>query len=378
MNGSDSNEGTAKNPFKTIGHSMNFISAGDTVYVKDGVYNERVKLSKSGMKDNPIRLKNYPSHTPIIDGTGITWNGNKSWGALIDLNQKSHWIIEGLHVINSHAMGIGISHFESDEPIHKNITIKNCKTGDTNGSGVHVMLGENITIENCTVIRACKELGHEGISINNVNGFEVKNCKVIDCYKESIDAKDGSRNGSIHGCEVVGGVRCGIYIDAFSRTSYNIDVYENNVTIPTGVGFSTGAESGGTLTDITFRDNIVYDSLRGFNIASNNDETKKSYKIQKITIQDNIVFKVMYTGIFITATVTDVIIDNNILHPLVNSAPYGIYVYDFKITDRNELTIRKNIFKETADSNLNLLFGNDFSVISDTESLIYETLGICI
>ncbi|MEH6944971.1 right-handed parallel beta-helix repeat-containing protein [Bacillus sp. JJ722] len=375
INGSNINVGNINNPFKTIQYALDYSKPNDTIYVKNGIYNERILLPKSGTYKYPIKLKNYPGHTPVVDGTGITWNGNKSWGALIDLNKKSHWIIEGLHVKNSYAMGIGVSYFVAENPVHKSITIRDCHTTDTNGSGIHVMLGEDIKIEHCTVTRACKELGHEGISINNVNGFEVKDCRVIDCFKEAIDAKDGSRNGSIHGCFVSGGVRCGIYIDAFSKKSYNIDVYENTVTIPNGVGFSTGAESGGVLKDITFQNNIVYDSLRGFNIASHNNESNKPYKIQRITIQNNTVFNVTYTGVFITATVEDVVIDNNILHPSANSAPLGIHVFNFTLTDKKELKVKNNIFKATTKNNPNLLFGDDYITVRDTDSLMVDPFG---
>ena len=43
---------------------------GDTIQVKDGIYVERVQFSVSGTKQEPITLKNYPNHSPVIDPGG--------------------------------------------------------------------------------------------------------------------------------------------------------------------------------------------------------------------------------------------------------------------------------------------------------------------
>ena len=46
--GSDSNAGTYSSPWRTIQHAADFVSAGATVYVLGGVYNESVTIPTSG------------------------------------------------------------------------------------------------------------------------------------------------------------------------------------------------------------------------------------------------------------------------------------------------------------------------------------------
>src|SRR5437016_2111645 len=46
--GSDSNPGTVTSPWRTIQHASNSVQAGDTVYVRGGVYNESVNVEVSG------------------------------------------------------------------------------------------------------------------------------------------------------------------------------------------------------------------------------------------------------------------------------------------------------------------------------------------
>ncbi len=52
-NARDTNAGTESRPFKTIGKSTSLVTAGDTVFIKAGIYREMVVLSKSG-SDNAV------------------------------------------------------------------------------------------------------------------------------------------------------------------------------------------------------------------------------------------------------------------------------------------------------------------------------------
>ena len=61
--------------------------AGDTVYVKSGIYNERVIIRKSGEPDNFMVFSNYRNDAVTIDGTGISWGG--AWNGLLDISEKN-------------------------------------------------------------------------------------------------------------------------------------------------------------------------------------------------------------------------------------------------------------------------------------------------
>ncbi len=54
--------GTETQPFNTIGKATSMLRAGDTLFVKAGVYRETVVLTKSGTADQPITIQAYPGH----------------------------------------------------------------------------------------------------------------------------------------------------------------------------------------------------------------------------------------------------------------------------------------------------------------------------
>ncbi|MCL4529955.1 MAG: DUF1565 domain-containing protein, partial [Chloroflexi bacterium] len=71
INGLDANPGTETAPWRHIQYAMDRVSAGSTVYVMNGVYNETVTFRRSGASGSYIVLQNYPGHAPVIDGTGL-------------------------------------------------------------------------------------------------------------------------------------------------------------------------------------------------------------------------------------------------------------------------------------------------------------------
>jgi hypothetical protein len=68
-NGSDSNSGSASAPWLTIGHAALTATAGSTVYVETGTYNESVLFANSGTASAPIVFNGQG--VAIVDGTGV-------------------------------------------------------------------------------------------------------------------------------------------------------------------------------------------------------------------------------------------------------------------------------------------------------------------
>ena len=123
-------------------------------------------------------------------------------------------------------------------------------------------------------------------------GFEVVGNVVRDGRKEGIDAKQGSRNGTIHG-NVVSGVRgVGIYVDAWDRPTSDIDVFGNVVHgVRTGDGIAVASEMGGLLSRVRIFDNVVYgnDSI-GISITRNGNEGG-THPMRTISIVNNTVWR---------------------------------------------------------------------------------------
>lgn len=66
--GSDKNLGGINKPFKTVQKAADNVRAGDTVYIREGIYRETVNITKSGKKGAPIRFVAMPGEKVLFDG----------------------------------------------------------------------------------------------------------------------------------------------------------------------------------------------------------------------------------------------------------------------------------------------------------------------
>jgi hypothetical protein len=94
--GSDGNPGTIGLPWLTIQHAANSVSAGATVYVFAGVYNESVNFPSSGTASAPITFQSYPGQIAVIDGTGVPVNGTQ--GLVNIVGKRSYITIKGFEI----------------------------------------------------------------------------------------------------------------------------------------------------------------------------------------------------------------------------------------------------------------------------------------
>lgn len=68
VRGNDDGEGCEPQPWKTLKAAFKKLQPGDTLYLRGGVYYEKVAFTKSGTSENPITIASYPGETAIIDG----------------------------------------------------------------------------------------------------------------------------------------------------------------------------------------------------------------------------------------------------------------------------------------------------------------------
>lgn len=81
--------GTIENPFKTIQKGADMLNAGDTLVIRGGVYNEKVKINVSGTQDNPITIKRHENESVTIRAVtqingwtkinGNIWSADMPW-----------------------------------------------------------------------------------------------------------------------------------------------------------------------------------------------------------------------------------------------------------------------------------------------------------
>ena len=69
--GSDKAKGTEASPFKTIAKACSVMKAGDTCYLKTGVYRETLKPLRSGSSKRPITFASAKGHKAVISGADL-------------------------------------------------------------------------------------------------------------------------------------------------------------------------------------------------------------------------------------------------------------------------------------------------------------------
>lgn len=350
--GNDSNPGTQSAPWKTVQKAANCVKQGDTVYIRGGVYNEKVILQSSGSENNYITFASYPDEVVTIDGTGIDWGYD--WNYLFNLNSQSYVKLAGLRIVNSRWFGIGSA---PDSVGCDNIIIENCSTYNTKGSGIIIKNGTNIILDGNSVEKACTGAygTQECITLNNTTNFEIKNNHVFNCTNEvsgaggeGIDVKDGSSNGKIYNNIINDIFKVSIYVDSYSRYQSNIEVYGNTV-YNTSMGIAVATENNGLLENVQIYNNLVYNCVN-WGLAVSGGGKGNTHAINDVCFKDNTTFNIGDGGIYLNngeahkiviannffggsqssipifvkgANLEDTTIDNNTLNRVVSGYPTG-------------------------------------------------------
>ena len=262
--GNDNNPGTKEKPWLTIQKAANTAVAGNTVYVMEGTYKERVNVKNSGSSGKWITFAAYPGHKVTIDGNGVPVG---AWQGLFYISGKSYIKISGFRVINSAFMGFTV--VKSDLAKSSNIIIEKNYVENTASSGIYVSDSNNIIIDGNEINRAQTMNGlsqqtAETLTLVNVDAFEVKNNYIHDSCMENIIAKSGSSNGNIYNNRVQGNNICGlwgIYVDAWGGNSHDVNIFNNvvyNGERASSNGIGVAVENGGSLNKIKIYNNVIY------------------------------------------------------------------------------------------------------------------------
>ncbi|MFH1142909.1 MAG: right-handed parallel beta-helix repeat-containing protein [Candidatus Eisenbacteria bacterium] len=67
----DANPGTLELPWRTIGHAAGLLFAGDSVLIRDAIYQESVVTGHGGNAGAAIVFAAFPGEHPVLDGTGL-------------------------------------------------------------------------------------------------------------------------------------------------------------------------------------------------------------------------------------------------------------------------------------------------------------------
>ncbi|MDR0473002.1 MAG: DUF1565 domain-containing protein [Treponema sp.] len=149
-NGRDSNTGTEEKPFQTIRKGVGTAKPGDTVIVKEGTYNERVEITKSGKPNAWITIKAAPGDKVLVTSTGDFGGYTRVFWVKADYIH-----IEGFEITTGDEFGKGIS-IEGDSNnkiIVHHVRIFNNIVRDCGGSGIGAGSADYLHIKGNTVFR---------------------------------------------------------------------------------------------------------------------------------------------------------------------------------------------------------------------------------
>jgi len=287
--GADTNSGSYTAPWLTIQHAANSVSAGATVYVEAGVYNESVTFPNSGTASNPITLANYPGQAPVLDGTGLSVTGTQG---LINIISQSYIIVNGFEIRDYTTgkstltpAGIWVTGSGSgvqllNNQVH-NITTTSEKNGNAFGIAVYGTSSTPITNLNITgnQVYSLKTGQSESVNVDgNVTYFSITNNIDHDNDNIGIDAigfegvgptgSDQARYGEISGNTVynISGKNNpgegnqydadGLYCDGCAYV-----IFERNTIHNCDLNMEAASEhKGHDASYVTIRNNLFYDA----------------------------------------------------------------------------------------------------------------------
>lgn len=163
IDGNDRYTGSSINPLKTIGRAAALALPGDQIYVRPGVYRERVTLSKprtsiiglSSPTEKVIidgdnyRLPEMPDAATVFGGTCQygTWSAF-NYAGLVELNANETSII-GIAIRNSRGRGLEINGQSDDLRVSQNAVI-DCHIIESRHAGISAKYFDRLLIRNCT------------------------------------------------------------------------------------------------------------------------------------------------------------------------------------------------------------------------------------
>ena len=288
--GSDGNPGTIGLPWRTIQHAANLAVAGDTIFVRAGVYHEMVSIRSSGSaRGGPIVLQSYPGETAIVDGTGVACCSNTIRGLFNLWGNYSYIVIEGFEIRNFSSgnsnnipAGIWVSGSGSNISFLNNtihgITEYAGRSGAAMGIGISAYKStpiSNIHVLHNTIYGIVAGVSEALFFDGNVDGFEAignvihdNNCNALDMigfWGTGPSGFDQARNGEVSG-----------------NTIYNNTALNN----PTFYGYAAGGIYCDGCANVVIEHNTVYNNDLNIAIASENYGHASSY----VTVRNNLIY----------------------------------------------------------------------------------------
>jgi parallel beta-helix repeat protein len=299
--GDDDGAGSHEEPWATLQHAADVAPPGATVYVRGGVYPQRMAVGVSGVPGRPIVFRNAPGEHPVLDGSSI--EVGQEFSPMITVDGERYVEIRGFEIrghttdLSGHnPVGILVTGASDHISIVGNVvhdmgtTFQGRIGGDAHGIAIYGNLADHPIDE--VVIRENQlyelTLGSsEALVVNgNVTGFLIEDNVVHDTNNIGIVAigyegtapdpsVDVARNGTIRDNIVYN-------VDSYGNPAYGTDRSANGIYVDGG-------------RDVLVEGNIVHDVNIGMEFASEHHDRSTSF----VTARNNLIYDATVIGIAI-------------------------------------------------------------------------------
>lgn len=297
VNGSDTNNGTINSPWRTIMKAVNSTGPGDTIYVREGIYEEFVGIrgheGRGGSNGFFWTIQSYPGEEATIRGSVAFYMA--SYCRIKDFK------IEGGSIYNSGWVEAGYSF------PHHNEIINNKVVGPQQRYNMIGVIGDNNLVEGNTIIvtGGGDSLDH-GIYVMSGSKNIIKNNFITGARGFGIHIYDEvkqDRSGQIRDVVVEGNVitGCGsggiIVATGYSGVplAKNIIIKNNIIYGHIGADYNEGIELREHVEDIYIYNNTLYNNYDGIDIAACCSQTLDRH-INNVQIKNNIIELGLSTG----------------------------------------------------------------------------------
>lgn len=407
--GSDSNPGSASQPFRNIQTCLDRAISGDTCTVANGTYNEELFLRKSGTAGSPITLRSQN-----LRGATVNSGSRVTIGTIGQINYVT---IDGLRLISNKTSGstqysdeyndyraattvdlmgdTGAPNYQAmvNQVVGKNITgntnliLRNCYI-----EGSVQLFGKNNRVENCELNGRWQYRMGITVSHKGSDGNVIRNNRVYNYRTRGIWSVHETNNTIIEGNTVYdidsgGGVSIGINCDGARRPMTRCNTAGNTI-------YNIRSEGVGIMMENCFDclsdGNTVFDNQRGIQaIAYGNATDWKTdggieYRddLMNSTIRNNLVYNNNTVGVVCYATRGWKLQNNTIAGTRGNTNQLdakrygGLALWDYEDVTRihhcHDWTVENNIFFENNNAQIWFLGPNSNALNQGLERVVFR------
>ena len=269
-------------PYDDVQGIINMLGPGDTLYLRGGVYNRKIRLygGVQGREDAYITIAAMPGEEVIFDGSGLNGHDQDQDGpSMFWLYGCGYVQLTGFEVRNAHGRDAsaillepGTHHVVVSDLTIQNITTPSPKSEDHCCNAILLMGRGRATISNVLLYRNyihdCKTGWSEAISVAanvssvNIVANQLNNTgNIAICFAGGYGNAPSSVDHPAHGLvfgNIVTNCHCGydtgfaIYADG----TQDVDFISNTVRDCDG-GIEVGAEESGTTHSILVANNLL-------------------------------------------------------------------------------------------------------------------------